>query len=344
MLVTFLIVFKTQNAYQQYWAGLTHLDAVLDTTRQMAITACTMFDWENEKYGTEVLNRARRIVRFLAVHFFVVCEHFQRTGPDSTKEDAVKDKLRADIRNLLGESEFCRLYPGEPSSTPGSKSIHATAKSQQVVYWIELVAGRVLRLGGCPPPVMNGFVMMAWGLIKEVSAMDKIDKNQFPFPYNQIVKILIIVWVFTLPFFVEDALGAPACALLSGLVALGYFGLDEVAEILESPFGNDPNDIYLRVYGAALMEDLQMIFNGRDMQLESVFKDDRPLDFEEVLEAKFKDERSISENEGRMQRHFSKDELPQAPIDRDKVDNARLLKVMPGDALPGDMSPPGCVA
>ena len=43
------------------------------------------------------------------------------------------------------------------------------------------------------------------------------------------------------------------------LIALGFFGLDEVAEILESPFGNDPNDIDLMSYATDLVADLELM-------------------------------------------------------------------------------------
>lgn len=155
----------------------------------------------------------------------------------------------------------------------------------QVIFWIELAAGRVLKMGCVAPPIMSGFIGMAHSLLQNFQDMDKIDKTQFPFPYNQIVKILILIWVNIFPFFIVRDAGHYS-HWISGLVALGYYGLDLVAEILESPFGNDPNDIFLRGFGAELMEDMDMIYNNRTVTLNAVFKEG-PLHFKQLLEGRF---------------------------------------------------------
>merc|ERR1719316_166354 len=72
--------------------------------------------------------------------------------------------------------------------------------------------------------------------------LNTVDKLQFPLPYAQVVKILTILYVFVAPFLMAPASGyATPCIML--FASLGFFGLDEVAEILESPFGVDANDI-----------------------------------------------------------------------------------------------------
>jgi len=296
ILVTFLLVFKTQNAYSQFWQALTALHGVLETSRILSLTACTMFDWdkreekdtkeEQDRKNAELRSRVRRIIRLIVLHYFVIIEYFQRGGANSTTDVKLHDELREDIRNLTGANEFVMLYPKEPASTPGSTSNNLHANPTQVLFWMQLAAGRVLASGRCPPPIINGFNMQVHNLMKEFGNMDRIDKTQFPFPYAQIVKILVIVWVFTLPFFIVEKCG-PWTSVITTLAALGFFGLDEVAEILESPFGNDPNDILLRPHGLRLMSDLEMMYNGRDDKLDSVFDEEQPMNFSELLEGQF---------------------------------------------------------
>ena len=50
---------------------------------------------------------------------------------------------------------------------------------------------------------------------------------------------------------------APRPRFITCIISIGFFGLDAVAEILQSPFGNDPNDIDLTEHGSGLVEDLQ---------------------------------------------------------------------------------------
>jgi len=293
ILVTFLLVFKTQNSYGQFWQALTALDGVLQTSRVMALMACTMFNWELEKDKSdkdvkgEVKLRARRILRLLVLHFFLIVEYLQRSGSDAKRHPAYTNLLRADIRRLAGVSEFRALYPeDEDPNTPGSESKHECANPMMVLFWMQLGVGRVENMGGCQPFVESGFINHVHTLMKELATMDKIDKTQFPLPYAQIVKILVIVWVFSLPFFLIAKSGSWT-PLISALAALGFFGLDEVAEILESPFGTDPNDIELRVYAGKLMSDLEMMCNGRDTHLDTVISDGEDLDFKAILEQHF---------------------------------------------------------
>jgi len=48
------------------------------------------------------------------------------------------------------------------------------------------------------------------------------------------------------------------------LIAIGFFGCEEVAEILGCPFGTDDNDIDLKFYGKWLLKDLEVIWKARD--------------------------------------------------------------------------------
>jgi hypothetical protein len=232
---------------------------------------------------------ARRIARLLIVYFFVTVEYYERTGAEGGITDRqVQDRLREDIRDMTGDTEFSILYRGEPVDTPGSQSKLKYANGDQVLSWILKAIGRVCKLGGISAPIANAMIGHVGAILKESQVMDTIDKTQFPFPYAQIVKILNLIWVFTLPFFLVSKSGAWS-PIIATLAALGYFGLDEVAEILESPFGEDANDINLREYGVELMRDLEMTYNNRDTEIDTVFSDDADgINFEDLLAGRFK--------------------------------------------------------
>ena len=69
------------------------------------------------------------------------------------------------------------------------------------------------------------------------------------------MKLLMYSWMLILPFVLQLQCGH-ATPVFMLLVSVGFFGLDQVAEILESPFGNDPNDIDLIDEAEALMNDI----------------------------------------------------------------------------------------
>jgi len=82
-----------------------------------------------------------------------------------------------------------------------------------------------------------------------------------PFPYAQLLKILMMLFVFSLPFVVVDELGV-LTPPISMVVALAFYGLDSVGSELEGPFGVDENDMPLLAMGARLCNDLDAILRS----------------------------------------------------------------------------------
>lgn len=284
VLLAFLMVFKTQTAYQQFWQASGHVDGILQVSRSMAMSAVSAFT------HTDLADQeARRIVRLLTLHYFTVIEFFMRTGANSTTVPATMDRLRTDIRALTGEQEFMSLYPGEDTTTQGSLSAHRCGNPTKVLFWIQLCIGRVYQAGDCAAPIFGMLQGHINGLMSHFWSMNKIDKTQFPLPYSQIVKILVMFYVFTLPARLISEQSLLSTSLLTSLAAVGFFGLDEVAEILESPLGNDPNDLNLRKYGRKLLVDLSMIYEERNMKLDTVFASEDDFDLSAVLDAAYCD-------------------------------------------------------
>merc|ERR1719456_1175453 len=73
----------------------------------------------------------------------------------------------------------------------------------------------------------------------------------------------MFLYVFGLPFIMAPTSGWFTVPTVT-IAALGYYGLDEVAEILESPFGEDPNDIHLHAFIEELIADLDYAYCTHD--------------------------------------------------------------------------------
>jgi len=297
-LLSFLLVFKTQTAYNQFWHGLGHAESLMRLSRHVAVNACTLLPWEEddnksdgatdsqstpEQPKPQVRFFARKVIRLIVLHCFVVIEHFMRTGANQTRSKRVKDRLREDIRLLTGPNEYHLLYTEVyEEQISGSESDTPSANPLVVLYWIELAISRCGRAHKVPPNIIRHFALQTNELGDHFWEMNKIDKNQFPLPYAQVVKFLVTFFIFILPFMLR-----PKCndltEIMIAVIAMGFFGLDEVAEILESPFGCDPNDIDLASYGRDLMLDLEIVYHGRNQQLDTVFSDEVELSFQHML-------------------------------------------------------------
>ena len=77
---------------------------------------------------------------------------------------------------------------------------------------------------------------------------ERIAKTPLPFAYAQHIKVFVALFCFTTPFAIVDAMGW-ATPVVSGLLALALFGIDEIGVEIEDPFGDDPNDLPLDAIG-----------------------------------------------------------------------------------------------
>lgn len=83
---------------------------------------------------------------------------------------------------------------------------------------------------------VSDFVTAYHGLMKIVT-------TPFPFPLVQMARTFLFLWVFTLPFAIENDIGKlPALVMIIFFVTYGFIGLEFVSIELDDPFGDDPND------------------------------------------------------------------------------------------------------
>ncbi|CAE7562017.1 unnamed protein product [Symbiodinium sp. CCMP2456] len=279
ILLSFLLVLKTQEACKQFWEALDDLTTMCHLLRSISMTVCSMVKWEAHP---EVANNAKRIVRLLALYYLTVVEFFQRTGSNATASKKTQDRLRRDVAALAGDTEWTILYPGEHKSVEGSKSVHDNTRPSIILFWIELSLRQILDHQAVETDIMSFLLGKLDALGEKFWHMDKIDKTQFPFPYCQIVKWITLVFLGFLPFGLAQLCRWWTLAF-AAMATIGFYGLDEVAEILESPLGNDPNDLDLRAYGDALMSDMELICRCKDMNLDFVFQPQEHVDFSQLL-------------------------------------------------------------
>jgi putative membrane protein len=247
-LLAFLLVFKTQTAYRQFWTALSQVDGIRATNRILARAACSLFGNEEDVTFT------RRFLRYQVLYFLVITEHFQSTGGDgdsTPSEVEFEKKLKEQIRGFATKEELACIYGDEGMNGPGNPAV--------VLYLMQLILKEGLERGLVKPPVVLAVMVNGISTLeKHFWTMDKIDKLQFPLPYAQVVKILVVVYVFMFPF-VSVATSGIAAVPITFMVGLGFFGLDEVAEVLESPFSTDPNAIQLDEFIPIMIRDLDVM-------------------------------------------------------------------------------------
>jgi len=207
---------------------------------------------ENKAAGAKSSQRVIRSNKCVAV---------DAEQPDrSQRQDMVRSPSMAVLQGL---------YTGG-SATHSELSADATqfvvdptrAKPSKVIMWLNTLMLEVERKAAMPAEP-GGFMKMAVvgqlnGLTSQFMSLCKVDTIVLPMPYNQLLKINLIAWTFTLPFVIVEETGwfCPFCMFFIGAA---FFGLDQVGVMLESPFGTDAADISLLSLGKDLAEDLDVL-------------------------------------------------------------------------------------
>ena len=103
-------------------------------------------------------------------------------------------------------------------------------------------------------------------LLYSWQGMHRVHSVYLPLPYCQLLKIIMYSWVFSLPFVLAQEMGT-FLPLIEFLVALAFFGIDQVGAELEGPYGIDDNDLPLLHMGISLVDDLDIILRASEQSL-----------------------------------------------------------------------------
>jgi putative membrane protein len=215
--LSMLIVFRTNSAYHRYWDARSHWGVIVNASRNLA------------RMGAAYAGPAEDLARLVAAYAV-----------------AVKQKLR-------GSAEFAELRPLVPgrlyeqlSKAQDPPAVLARAVSD----WIQhrLLEGR---LHPQQAMQMEGLV---GSLVDQQGGCEKIRRTPLPFVYAALIKQILLVYLFSLPFVLVAKMGY-AAPLAVAVVALGMLGIEEAGVEIENPFDLDPNTLPLEGLCAMIARD-----------------------------------------------------------------------------------------
>jgi ion channel-forming bestrophin family protein len=73
---------------------------------------------------------------------------------------------------------------------------------------------------------------------------ERIKSTPIPLSYTSLIHQIVALYCFALPFGIVKTVGV-FTPVVVGIVAYAFFGLDEIGDEIENPFGKDPNDLPL---------------------------------------------------------------------------------------------------
>lgn len=113
-----------------------------------------------------------------------------------------------------------------------------------------------------PPPICSRvYQELSRGMVNLHNAK-KITDTQFPFPYAQLIMILLLSHGLLTPIVVSAFIEHPWwAAMVTFIPVFGMFSVNRVASELEMPFGEDPNDLNLHLFQEEMNGSLLMLIH-----------------------------------------------------------------------------------
>jgi hypothetical protein len=111
-----------------------------------------------------------------------------------------------------------------------------------------------------PPPILSRvYQTLSRGLVNLLNAK-KIKDTNFPFPYAQVIRLLLIVHSLFTPLMMTQIVKSKIfAAILSFLPIFGMYCINFIAGELEMPFGSDENDLPLKHFQTEMNATLMML-------------------------------------------------------------------------------------
>ena len=222
-----LLVFRTNASYDRYWEGRRLVGFMVNRTRDLARQVASYVEDPDARAA---------IARYIPAFYWASAQTLRKRaelGP-------LEAHLTADERRALAG---------------------VTHRGPVITEWI----GRRLRgeaaAGRLSEQRLQAMDANLTAFNDALGGAERILKTPIPFAYAQHIKIFVVLFCFTAPFAMADAMGwvtPPAVALL----ALALFGVDEIGVEIEEPFGDDPNDLPLDAIGQGIEKAVGEIVAG----------------------------------------------------------------------------------
>ncbi|HEV7351052.1 bestrophin family protein [Telluribacter sp.] len=209
IVLSVLLVFRTNTAYDRWWEGRKQWGALVNNCRNLAVSVHSTFPKED--------TQGRFEIAVLVSNFCIALKEHLRAGTRVEElifispDEAGKYKERAHVPNYL------------------VTQIH---QKIQGYYRAEAISGTDLR--NMKPHLQ--------ALLDIAGACERIKKTPIPFSYSVYIKLLILGYSLMLPFGLIRDFGYFTIPLVT-FIFFTFIGIEMMAAEIEEPFGLDCNDL-----------------------------------------------------------------------------------------------------
>jgi len=294
LVLGYVLVFRTNMALSRYFEGMESLQLMSSKWTDAALqfvafsnTGClSQLNKGNPRTAQKILQSRKLVLHWLSLMHGLGMQRVSGRGVDykafNMTEFPSKDMVMKSQLDLMEEEAERSTHKRNSATVKISDTAnmlpilgHVTEDEQnaledcmdpvQVIsHWVCQMIAR-MRMDGWidahPAIVSRIFQELSNGTLGYSQAV-KVSLIPFPFPYAQMLAVLLIGFMFLFPMMVcylnpKDKIFSP---LLSFVGVLGLWSLNELAVELEMPFGDDENDLPLVELHDLYIKGLQTLF------------------------------------------------------------------------------------
>jgi len=207
-IISLLLVFRTNTAYDRWWEGRKQWGALVNVSRNFALKVNAFLPKTEEE-------RRNRLRAMTGAYATVLKEHLRK----GSKEDLVKL-----LPDFLQEEEIGDHVPNHLADAMQKSLLDMYIKKEisEAAYLAMLTD-------------LNAFTDIC-------GACERIHKTPIPYTYNIFIKKFIFAYIVTMPFGFVSEFGY-WCIAITIFTFYALASLEMIAEEIEDPFGNDSNDL-----------------------------------------------------------------------------------------------------
>ncbi|MBW4577174.1 MAG: hypothetical protein KME08_18020 [Aphanothece sp. CMT-3BRIN-NPC111] len=243
LILGLLLVFRTNTAYERYWEGRKSwgnlVVNVRNLARQIWIGVAEVEPTDREKKAS--------ILRLLVAFAIATKLHLRQEPINSDLENTIK-LYNVEAPNLASLQRV-KNPPLEVSLWIGDylqQQYHRNCLNSQQLYAMNtLLDSMVQALTGC----------------------ERIVNTPIPLAYAIYLKRLLLIYCICLPFQIVDNLNWWT-GLIAALISFALFGLEEIGNEIENPFGYDPNDLPVDEICTTLLENIEDFIAFKSLESE----------------------------------------------------------------------------
>lgn len=222
--LSLLLVFRTNTAYERWWEGRKIWGAIVNNSRNLALKLSTLVEDKPTRHR----------LRALITNQVMAMKWHLRKG---FNPDDFEDTDRYTIASFQQKK-------------------HLPNAVMQAVYQEIAELHRTNQISGEQLLYLNAELQ---SFTDNIGACERILNTPIPYSYSMFLKKVIFLYTFTMPIGFVSEFGYWATAIIP-LVFYIFASIEVLAEEIEDPFGKDTNDLPLNRMSNTIRDNLKEIF------------------------------------------------------------------------------------